>query len=478
MSTRRRGLAVVPIVIALAGCTAVGPDYVAPTAASIDASATTFRNAPAFAAYASVDLATWWTGFDDPILNRIVDRALAQNLDLAQAAARVAQARAATELARAALLPSGELSASAGGGLLSERTPLGRVNQGFGGDRLGTQFDAGLGVGWDADLFGGLRRDREAAAADYQATGADAVAARIGVVAEAADTYLLVRTFQARIGVLNEQIAMQRRLVDIIRLQVSRGITARLRLSQTEGALASVEAAIPLLENGLEVSMNALDVLTGVGPGREHAELVAPAPIPQAPAIGTAGGPADLLRRRPDIIAAERRLAASNARIGSAIAGYYPRVSLSGLLGFAGTGATSLLSAGAGQAQGLAGLRWRLFDFGRVDAEVARARGRNAEALAAFRLSVLRATEDVENAFNALAKRDTQARLLARSEAALGQARASAFAAYGGGVVSLIEVLDADDRLLRTREARVVAQSEAARAAVASFRALGGGWQG
>lgn len=470
-------LAAVTVAAALTGCAAVGPDYVAPTAASTGASVASFRNAPAPAASA-VDLATWWTGFDDPILTRIVGRALAQNLDLAQAAARVEQARAATDIARAALLPSGELSASVGGGLLSERTPLGRINDGFGRSRFGTQSDAGLGVGWDVDLFGGLRRGREAAAADYQAAGADAAAARIGVVAEAVDTYVLVRTFQARIGVVNEQIAMQRRLTEIIRLQVSRGITARLRLSQTEGALAGAQAAVPLLENGLEVSMNALDVLTGEEPGRGHSDLLAPAPIPRAPAIGTAGGPADLLRRRPDIIAAERRLAAANARIGSAIAEYYPRVSLSGLLGFAGTGATGLLSAGAAQAQGLAGLRWRLFDFGRVDAEVSRARGVNAEALAAFRLSVLRATEDVENAFNALSKRDAQARLLATSETALGAARASAFAAYGGGVVSLIEVLDADDRLLRTREARVVAQSEAARAAVASFRALGGGWQG
>lgn len=457
---------------ALVGCTTVGPNYVAPETQSSAA----FRNAPAAPA-AVVDLATWWHSFNDPVLDSVIDRALAQNLDLAQAIARVEQARAATGAARAAMLPSGNVSASAGGGYQSERTPLGRISESVGADRFGGQFDANLGISWDLDVFGGLKRGSEAARADYEAAGADAAAARIGIVAETADTYILVRTLQARLEVARDQIVMQRDLARIIRLQVTRGLSPKLRLDQVEGSLAAVEASVPLLENGLEVSMNALDVLSGTTPGAGHAELIAAAPIPAAPSIGSAGGPASLLRRRPDIIAAERRLAASNARIGVAISEYYPRFSLSGLLGFASTAGTSLLTGSAGQAQGVAGLRWRLFDFGRVDAEVDAAKGRNAEALAAFRLSVLRATQDVENAFNALSKRGQQADLLRSGEASLTRARASSLAAYKGGVVSMIEVIDADDRLLQTRDARIIAQSEAARAAVASFRALGGGWQ-
>jgi outer membrane protein TolC len=122
------------------------------------------------------------------------------------------------------------------------------------------------------------------------------------------------------------------------------------------------------------------------------------------------------------------------------------------------------------------GLRWRLFDFGRVDAQIAAARGQEAEALAAYRLAVLRATEDVENAFSALVKREAQAGILARGEASLARARENAVAAYNSGVVSLIEVLDADGNLLQVRDAKAQAQTEAARAAIASFRALGGGW--
>ena len=203
---------------------------------------------------------------------------------------------------------------------------------------------------------------------------------------------------------------------------------------------------------------------------------VSAAPIPVTPAITDAGGPANLLRRRPDLIVAERRLAASNARIGEAISEYYPKFSLSGLLGSATTSAGGLFGGGGSQAQGVLGLRWRLFGFGRVDAEIANARGRNAEALAAYRLAVLRASEDVEDAFSALLRREAQEHMLAQGETALARAQTSSLAAYKGGVVSLIEVLDADTRLLATPDARAQAQTEAARAGVASFRALGGGW--
>jgi outer membrane protein TolC len=221
--------------------------------------------------------------------------------------------------------------------------------------------------------------------------------------------------------------------------------------------------------------MNALDVLLGAQPGTYRAELQIAEPVPLAPAIGDAGGPAGLIRRRPDLIIAERKLAASNALIGAAISEYYPKFSLSGLIGSAST--AGVFNAAALQAQGALGLRWRLFDFVRVDAEIAAARGQNAEALAAYRLSVLRASEDVEDAFSNLLNREDEERLLANGEQSLTRAKVESLAAYKGGVVSLIEVLDADTRLLQTRDTRARAQTEASRAAIASFRALGGGWE-
>jgi outer membrane protein TolC len=213
----------------------------------------------------------------------------------------------------------------------------------------------------------------------------------------------------------------------------------------------------------------------GAHPGTWRDELSAGAPIPAPPAIA-AGAPAELLRRRPDVRAAEQKLIAANARIGAAIADYYPKLSLSALFGVESIDASDVFTGGALQHQIGAGLRWRLFDFGRVDAEVAQARGRDAEALAAYRASVLRASEDVENALSDLAQQQIRAQALSRQIAELSVARAQAEQAYEGGVVSLIEVRDADRDLLTASDQLVQAKSDTARAAVAAFRALGGGW--
>jgi outer membrane protein TolC len=224
--------------------------------------------------------------------------------------------------------------------------------------------------------------------------------------------------------------------------------------------------------------MHALDVMLGTPPGTHREALANAGAIPAAPQIAATGSPGDLLRRRPDLIAAERRLAASNARIGMAIAEYYPKLSFSGLIGSAtSVSGGNLFTSGASQAAGVLGLRWRLFDFGRINAQIGLARGQEAEALAAYRLAVLRATEDVENAFSSLLKREDQAGILGQGVEALSRARGASFAAYQKGVVSLIEVLQADQQLLHASDMKAQAQTESARAAVAAFKALGGGWQ-
>ena len=460
----------------LAGC-AVGPDYhrpgMAAPAAFMGSAAVRSRSVPAMP---GPEDTRWWSSFGDPMLTALVDRALGQNLDVAQAVARVTQARAGLHEATAALLPSGTMSASAAAQRLSEDTLQGRQLAAFGIGRNTEAYEADLGASWEIDLFGGLRRDREAALDAYQGARADVAAARLSVAAQVADSYITIRGLQERLAVADAQVGTQQRLVDTIGLQYRKGIAAELQLRQSEGALAQVRGTVPVLQVALDGALNALDVLMGEQPGTERVRLSAPGAIPMAPAITAIGSPADLLQRRPDLIVAERKLAASNAQIGSAIAEYYPKISLSGLIGTAATGPASLLTGGATQAQGVFGLRWRLFDFGRVDAEIKAARGRNAEALAAYRLSALRASEDVEDAFSALVNREQQQRTLADGAKALTRAQQSSMAAYKGGVVSLIEVLDADTRLLETRDALAQARTETARAAVASFPSLGGGW--
>lgn len=461
----------------VAGC-AVGPNYVRPDTplpqqylgqAAVDARP----------ASTSVDRLGWWTGFGDPQLARFVTLALAQNLDLVQASARVAQARAGLGAANAALLPSGNISGQATRAYQSVETPLGQVlNSRPGFDRYGNAYEANLGASWEVDVFGGLRRGREAALAEYQASEAGAAATRLTVAAQTADIYISIRGLQTRLDVARRQVLTQQELLSKVNLLYGKGLTAELQVRQAEGALAQVRASVPALEAGLDAAMNALDVMLGSPPGTHRAELANLGTIPVAPQITDAGTPGDLLRRRPDLIAAERRLAASNARIGVAITEYYPKLSLSGLIGSAtSVSGGNLFTSGASQAAGVLGLRWRLFDFGRINAQIDLAKGQDAELLAAYRLAVLRATEDVENAFSALVKREEQASVLAQGVDSLGRARGASFAAYQKGVVSLIEVLQADENLLRASDARAQAQTESARAAVTAFKALGGGWQ-
>jgi len=461
----------------LAGC-AVGPDYIRPAVPMLEQ----FHGQAAIDqrhATSNADLVTWWAGFGDARLTRFVTLALEQNLDLAQASARVNQARAGLGAANAALLPSGIISGQAARAYQSIETPLGQVlNSTPGFDRYGSSYEADVGASWELDVFGGLRRGREAALADYQASEAGVVATRLAVAAQTADIYITIRGLQSRLDVARKQVQTEQDLLSTITLLYNKGLTAELQVKQAEGALAQVQASIPVLETGLDTAMNALDVMLGALPGTYRVELAEASDIPTPPQIAAAGSPGELLRRRPDLIVAERRLAASNARIGVAIAEYYPKVSLSGLVGSATSiSSGNLFTSGANQASGVLGLRWRLFDFGRINAQIGLTKGQEAEALAAYRLAALHATEDVENAFSALVNREQQTVVLTQGVDSLSRARSLSFTAYQKGAISLIEVLQADENLLRASDARVQAQTESARAAVAAFKALGGGWQ-
>lgn len=459
----KRSLAALFVASLATGC-AVGPDYVKPDV-PVPQRLQGQTAVEQRTANAAADLSAWWAGFGDPQLTRFVLLSLEQNLDLAQAFARVTQARAGLGAANAALLPSGNVTGQAARAYQSVETPLGRVlNSRPGFDRYGNAFEADVNASWELDVFGGLRRGREAALADYQASQAGAVATRLVVAAQTADIYITIRGLQTRLKVARHQVQTQEELLSTVNLLYGKGLAAELQVRQAEGALAQVRASIPQLEAGLDAAMNALDVMLGSLPGTHRAELAEGGDIPAAPQVAIIGSPGELLRRRPDLIVAERRLAASNARIGVAIAEYYPKFSLSGLLGSAtSVGAGSLSGSGASQFAGVLGLRWRLFDFGRINAQIDQAKGQEAEMLAAYRLAVLRAAEDVENAFSALVKREEQAAVLTQGVDSLSRARNASFAAYQKGVVSLIEVLQADESLLRASDARPGANGIGAR---------------
>jgi len=464
------------LALSLAGC-AVGPDYQRPTLAEPAA----YHNAEALAGRqatrAAPPLDSWWQGFDDPVLSRLIERALAQNLDLKAALARVAQARAAADEAGAQRLPEGSFAADGLREHQSLKSPLGKIASAFPGySRNQSLYDIGAGASWEADLFGGLKRQAEAADAEAQAAEADRLGLRVSIAAEVADAYFRVRAAQQRITLAEAQTRTDARLLNLVQLRLAGGLSTSREQAQAEAQLAQTRASLPPLAIEREVQLNRLDVLMGATPGSYASELAQPVERYTVPTIATSQGPAELLRRRPDVIAAERRLAASNARIGAATAQYYPQLTLSALLGFVSLGSGNLLTAAAFQPQAAAGLRWRLFDFGRVDAEVAAAKGGEAEALARYRQSMLRATEDVENAIVTLTQLEAQDRELKTQVAAQSQARDASEEAYRGGAVSLFEVLDEERRLLAARDQQAQVRAADARAAVATFRALGGGW--
>ncbi|WP_321808262.1 efflux transporter outer membrane subunit [Burkholderia sp. BCC1993] len=471
----RRPLVLLTSVAALSAC-AVGPDYHRPDAPLAQHYMT---QPPARTAKAPVaDLSAWWESFNDPLLTHYVSLALAQNLDLAQAVAQITQARARLGTANAALLPSASVSASAARAYQSVDTPLGQLlNATPGYERWGTAYETNLEAGWEIDIFGGLRRQREAALADYSATQAAAVATRLAVAAQTADIYVTIRGLQARLDIATRQVQTQQALLADVKLLYSKGAAADYQVQQAQGALDQVQASVPVLLAALDAASNALDVMLGTSPGTHQAELGSPAPIPVARSLAEMGTPADLLQRRPDLIAAERHLAAANARIGAAIGEYYPTVSLNAFLGSATSAAAgTLFSGGASQAAGLVGLRWRLFDFARISADVDEAKGADAQALAAYRQAVLRASEDVENSLSSLVNREVQAATLSHAESSFSRAKDSSMTAYRSGAASFIDVLHANETLLQAADARAQAQTESARAAISTFKALGGGW--
>jgi NodT family efflux transporter outer membrane factor (OMF) lipoprotein len=469
-------LAAAAAALTLSGCV-VGPDYHRPDVAlpaHFQTPGPQARSAQSANAPASLD--AWWSAFDDPGLVRVVERAQAANLDIAQARARILQSRALAKAAGAALAPQADASLSAAHEEQSLLSPIGEIGRNLPGyQRAVPLYDVGVAASWEIDLFGGLRRQLQASLADARASEASATAVRISVSADAADAYLQVRAYQARIAVARRQEAIEQDLVDLLTRRSNQGVAADRELRLTKAELEGVRASIPPLQFGLEAQLNRLDVLMGAAPGTYRSELSVEGPIPAPPTIAT-GAPVELLRRRPDVIAAEQRLMASNARIGAAISDYYPKLSIIGLLGVESVDASRLFVGNAVQHQVAAGLRWRLFDFGRVDAEVAQAKGAQAEALAAYRSSILHASEDVENALSDQVQQQVRAQALGRQIAELTVARAQSQEAYEGGVVSLIEVRDADRNLLTAADQLAQAKADAARAAVATFRALGGGW--
>lgn len=424
----------------------------------------------------SADLATWWQGFQDPQLDTLIQRALAANLDLRIARARLREARAARGLAGAQLWPETSLSGSALREKQSANLPVTGALLPPGTALTSNLYQGGFDAAWELDLFGGARRGREVADAELAAAGYAWGDAQVSLAAEVARNYVTARSFQQRLEIAQHNLADQREVVALARDRFRQGLTSSLEPEQAATVLAQTEAQVPALESGLQMAVHHLAVLLGQAPGALGAELAAHGPIPSAPPQVPAGLPSDLLRRRPDIRVAERQLAAASARIGVATADLFPRFSLTGSFGYQSAQSGSLVNPASSAWSVGPAFQWRIFDAGRVRANIRVQDARQEQALAVFEKAVLAGFEDVENALVAYAKEQARNRPLRAAVASSRRALDIAREQYAKGLTSFLNVLDAERTVYQAQDSQIQSDQAVAQDLIALYKALGGGW--
>ena len=452
----------------LGGCVSVGPDYRRPETPLPPAYSAAAAGAPAGEGAEVPD--SWWTLFGDPALDRLVDAALAGNHDLAAAAARVDEARALAGVADAERWP--EVTVGTGASRAQLSADANQFPPGFplATDRVGVT----AAVSYEADFWGRYRRASEAARAELLATEEGRRNVRLAVAAETVEAYLDLLSFERQWAVAGETQETRRESVRLQRLRLDAGTISELDLAQAEAELAATEATLPAVERALRQTEHRLNVLLGRSGGAIERGLPLAALIhPEVPV----GLPSELLARRPDVAAAELRLVAANARIGVARAAYFPSIALTGYGGSESSDLAGLFGAGTSVWQAALSLVEPIFNHGRIRRQVAAARARERQAVAAYAKAVETAFAEVEDALVArrtgIAKREA----LGRQVEALGRARRLAQARYDAGESSYLEVLDAERNLFLAELALVRASRAEILATVALFKAIGGGWE-
>ncbi|CAM5233223.1 efflux transporter outer membrane subunit [Rhodanobacter lindaniclasticus] len=454
----------------LLGACAAGPDYRGPPTVDTGSGWTQ----PDATARTPVELSTWWKTLGDPTLDRLVATALSDNLDLRQAQARIAEERALRDRAAGGYAPTVGAGASVTRRRQSENGPL-PIGSIPGLARDQTIHDAGFDAGWEIDLFGGTRRAVQGAEARMQAAQEDADGVRISIVAEVARSYLTLRGAQRELAAREASVQALAETTDLVRRRFAVGEAAQAEVDAAQARLDAAAAGLPGIRARLRAAALGLGVLLGAPPERELALLdttaaeivLAPMPVGQR---------ADILRRRPDVRAAEQRLAARTADIGVATAELFPKLSIGASGGFQALDASELFESASQTFSITPLISWRVFDGGRVRAEIRASQAREQQAALAYEKAVLAALGDAERALS-----DYRLGLDAvrRQHAALEAARRSyahAQARYAAGDIALTELL-AEERMLRDAEdGDARAHTAAAIGLVALFKALGGGW--
>ena len=451
------------LALAMAGC-AVGPDYRAP------------QPEPARIAHAedsdydrSRFESAWWHQFEDPTLDALVVQALAENRELRIAYSRLRAAQAVRDDDANDRFPT--VTAGA-------RADIGKAQQpGVTERRVNAErYDLGLDMAWELDLFGRIQRRLEASDAQAEAAEAELYQLQVSLIAELVDAYGQLRGAQLRERIARDNLANQRDSHELTEQLRDAGMGSELDVLRADARLAATEASLPQLQAQQARARNRIATLLGQRADRLAVDL-SPRELPAIAKALPIGDPAELLRRRPDIRAVERQLAAATATVGVATADLFPRVSLSGFLGFiAGRG--SQIGSSAAEAWGVApSISWAAFDLGSVRARLRGAQADADGALASYEQQVLLALEESENAFSDYARAQERLLSLLRQSTASRAAAQQAEIRYREGTVDFLVLLDAERERLAAEDAQAQAEVELYRGVVALYKALGGGWQ-
>lgn len=443
-------------VATLTGCS-VGPDYQGPPASATPTGSFSEITDPAFIP-GETDLRTWWTVFNDPTLDQIIADAAQAAPDLRIAAARVEEARARLDISRASRSPQIAL----GGGTAGTGTTDAGLSSGL--TSTGTAE-----ASWEIDLFGRLARGIEASEALFAAAEEDQRDVQVSLFAELATRYMSIRSLQAQIDAATANIESQREVLDLTKIRQRDGLASRLDVVRAEQLVASSEARLPPLRTQLVRDVNTIAVLVGTQPNAIPYNLETARPIPVPPTEIVVGIPADLLRQRPDIRAAERRVAAQAAAVGVATANLYPQFSFGGSINTTFSGDPSLFSIGPS-------LRWTLYDGGRLRAQVSVEDAVLEQAIVTYERTVLRALEEVESAMTTFIEQRIRMEAVERSAAAAQEAFGLATNLYRDGLIDFQDLLDVQTNLLNAEANVAEARGLATQNLVALYKALGGGW--
>ena len=458
--------------VLLTGCV-VGPNYKEPQVQQVPAEyGQVASTQPATQPATQPIAAAWWTSFNDETLNRLIVEARQSNLDLRTAEARVREARAARGIVTADYWPDIDAVGS-----YSRSRPSKTVGN-LGSFAVGEQdlFQAGFDAAWELDVFGRVRRGVQAADADIQAAVADRNDVLLSLLGEVARNYVELRGFQRQVAIAENNVKSQQETLELTRVRLNAGLGTDLAVAQTEAIVAATQSQIPAFQTLAQQTIHRLSVLTGKAPAALQAELEATKPVPAPPPEIPAGVPSELLRRRPDIRRAERQLAAATARIGVATADLFPRFTLTGQLGVEsnkftnlGDGDSTFWSIGPG-------VRFPIFNRGRLKSAVAVENARTEQALSQYEQTVLRSLEEVENAIVAYRKEFVRRESLARAVASSQRSVQLSQQLYQRGLTDFLNVLDAQRALYQNEDLLVQSESNVSANAVALFKALGGGW--